>query len=168
MAGPRTPPWPSLYNPTPELQHRHDSDPTPPGAHYLYNANDIFRFTLYWTLIFTLPPFIICGVWASITTMSAPPTRQLSVGTMRQSRDTSPSSRQKPQARLIMGIAVFLTFVISSLGVGVVSSVVVGYGLAGFYSAGSLNMSTWVPFAWGLIQSLVGLIGLWPAVTNLI
>ncbi len=45
-----------------------------------------------------------------------------------------------------------------ALAYGVLSSLVVGYGLALFYKIGGLNLSTWVPFCWGLIQGVVSIL----------
>jgi len=68
------PPWPSLYNPGLEILHIAHRPPTQPGGSYLHNAYDIFRFTLYWTLIFYTPFFLVCGLYA-FWNYAFPPTR---------------------------------------------------------------------------------------------
>ncbi len=79
------PSWPSLYNPGSEILHIAHRPPIQSGGSYLYNAYgetplkyrtyltdqefcksrvDIFRFTLYWALIFYTPFFFVCGLYA--------------------------------------------------------------------------------------------------------
>lgn len=59
-----TPTWPSLYNPSIELIDIEHNAPVQPGGAYLSNSIDVFRFTLYWTLIFYCPIFLLCGLFA--------------------------------------------------------------------------------------------------------
>lgn len=49
-----TPSWPSLYNPSSE-------------GIYLYLPSTIWKFTLYWTLLFEGIVFMGCGLFASFT-----------------------------------------------------------------------------------------------------
>jgi hypothetical protein len=44
------------------------------------------------------------------------------------------------------------------MSLAVLSSLVVGYGLALVYFVAEIRMSTWVPFLWGLIQGVVGIL----------
>lgn len=69
-----TPPWPSLYNPGLEITHIEHHSPTQQGGAYLYSANDIFRFTFYWTLAFYTPIFFLCGLYAFFN-YAVPPQR---------------------------------------------------------------------------------------------
>ncbi|OBZ73990.1 hypothetical protein A0H81_05984 [Grifola frondosa] len=69
-----TPSWPSLYPLNIELFPIEDRDPVQPRGAYLHNPHDIFRFTLYWTLVFYTPAFLICGVYAFLN-LTFPPTR---------------------------------------------------------------------------------------------
>ncbi|KIR36587.1 hypothetical protein I352_01545 [Cryptococcus deuterogattii MMRL2647] len=55
-----TPPWPSLYLPT------LDSTVEQQGI-FLYEAEAIWRFTLYWTLLLICSLFLICALMASFT-----------------------------------------------------------------------------------------------------
>ena len=50
----RSPPFPSLYWPI---------NPLPSQTHFLYYPSDIWRFTLFWTLISYVVCFGIVGVW---------------------------------------------------------------------------------------------------------
>lgn len=76
----RTPPFPSLYNP------RRDFSNKTPVQYLFYSSGlshwitvfsnaihlprtksaDVFRFTLYWTLIFYAATYGVCGIWASL------------------------------------------------------------------------------------------------------
>ncbi|KAJ3777257.1 hypothetical protein FB446DRAFT_634361 [Lentinula raphanica] len=58
------PSWPSLYNPRSELFDIEHHDPIQPGGFYLLNPQDVFRFTLYWTLVFYIPVFVVFGSYA--------------------------------------------------------------------------------------------------------
>ncbi|KAG9318965.1 hypothetical protein JVU11DRAFT_1080 [Chiua virens] len=54
--------WPSLYSPATEVGFLGPA--IRPGGYYLTNSTDVFRFTLYWTLIFHLPFNFIAGLYA--------------------------------------------------------------------------------------------------------
>ncbi|TFK90840.1 hypothetical protein K466DRAFT_583378 [Polyporus arcularius HHB13444] len=69
-----TPSWPSLYNPGIELFPIEHKDPVQPRGRYLHNSHDIFRFTLYWTLVLYTPAFIACGTYAFLN-LTFPPRR---------------------------------------------------------------------------------------------
>lgn len=68
------PEWPSLYNPVIEVYNLEHHGPVQSNGRYLYNANDIFRFTFYWALIFHAPLFLFCGFYAFIN-IAFPPRR---------------------------------------------------------------------------------------------
>ncbi|KAF5331316.1 hypothetical protein D9758_015795 [Tetrapyrgos nigripes] len=73
------PSWPSLYNPHSELSHIQHQDPIQPGATYLTDAEDVFRFTLYWTLVLYLPLFALLGLYAAFN-LAFPPSRKRARG----------------------------------------------------------------------------------------
>ncbi|CCM03465.1 uncharacterized protein FIBRA_05598 [Fibroporia radiculosa] len=66
--------WPSLYNWVIELFPIGGKAPVQPGGYYLYDRNEIFRFTLYWTLVFYGPAYIICATYAFFN-VTFPPSR---------------------------------------------------------------------------------------------
>lgn len=66
------PSWPSLYNPRTELFFIQHHNPIQPGGFYLVHSQDVFRFTLYWTLVFYMPIFFVFGLYAFFN-LSLPP-----------------------------------------------------------------------------------------------
>ncbi|KAF8836659.1 hypothetical protein BDN67DRAFT_957726 [Paxillus ammoniavirescens] len=171
--------WPSLYNPVIEVDRDGFGLATQPGGSYLQQPNDIFLFTLYWSLIFHIPFNFIAGTYAFFNFLF-PPTRPtndfplLSPSLTRVSSSASPQEWSKPprvnarRSRLTFALLVLLTFLSLSLVSAVVGAAVVGFVLAGVYKAGGFYMSTWIPFIWAVIQSLVGLLGIWPSVIDII
>ncbi|KAI0675997.1 hypothetical protein C8Q78DRAFT_362351 [Trametes maxima] len=193
------PSWPSLYNPLIELfplQHR---DPIEPSGRYLHDPHDVFRFTLYWTLILYTPAYALCGTYAflnlafpplriALTTRaprpdSGPSHRSVggeSIPLRRYSRQPGPGGRAQGQgartpakqnerrSRLTFALLVLFVFAVFAVAGAVVGSAVVGYVLAGLFKSAKYNMSTWVPFIGGLLQTLVGFLGLWPTVIDFI
>ncbi|EGN95069.1 hypothetical protein SERLA73DRAFT_61215 [Serpula lacrymans var. lacrymans S7.3] len=160
--------WPALYNPAIELGRVASSGPVQPGGSYLTNANDIFHFTLYWTLVFHIPSYLVCGVYAFLnfafpptplehhsfplvkqpSNVSQPADHFSSHKHLPQSAATYPYSRIKPsrmntrRSRLTFAILVLLTFFFVSLLGTILSSAIVGYILAAVYRSGKFSMST--------------------------
>ncbi|KAI0358262.1 hypothetical protein OH77DRAFT_1518953 [Trametes cingulata] len=198
------PSWPSLYNPLIELfplQHR---NPVQPSGRYLHDPHDVFRFTLYWTLIFYTPSYILCGTYAFLNLAFPPPRalrkaqktralrsdsgpsyrsvsdgdniplrpypRQLSADLQGQLRapSRSPAKQNERRSRLTFALLVLFVFAVFALAGAVVGSAIIGYVLAGLFKAARYNMSTWIPFIGGLLQTLVGFLGLWPTVVDII
>ncbi|KAI0924953.1 hypothetical protein AcW2_005679 [Taiwanofungus camphoratus] len=198
-----TPRWPSLYNLNIELFPVGHRAPVQPGGSYLYDSNEIFRFTLYWTLVFYGPAYILCATYAFLN-LTFPPARSNhqrethkrpsfslrlpssyftgpTVEIQLQSYSTrfpdrNPSTNDTPKdnlarlyrtrskpnekrSRLTFALIVFLAFAVFSVAGAVVGSAVIGYVLAGLFKAGHYNMSTWIPFLGGLLQTLVGFMG---------
>ncbi|KAJ3740367.1 hypothetical protein DFH05DRAFT_1405629 [Lentinula detonsa] len=188
------PSWPSLYNPRSELFDIEHHDPIQPGGFYLVNSQDVFRFTLYWTLVFYIPVFFIFGSYAFLNLTFPPKIDQersskvfqefheeeqemgLEIGNEEEEGDaeeTYPMKKNKPpknaaRSRITFALLVFFGFLLLSLIGAVVSSAIVGYILTGLYKAGKFYMSTWVPFLWAAISVMVGMLNVWPSVINLI
>jgi len=129
------PKFPSLYNPTLELAAARSTDGTVPETAYLYYSIDIYRFTLYWTLILYASTFALCGTWALVVRMM--------------------SKRRAPR----LFIFVVVAFMLIGTFFAVLGSAIIGYVLAAVYSVGFFSMSTWVPFLWAVIQTLVAVMG---------
>ncbi|KAF7309394.1 hypothetical protein MIND_00310200 [Mycena indigotica] len=223
------PQWPSLYNPGIELLNIPHHDPVQPLGKYLTRPGDIFRFTLYWTLIFYIPTFLLCALYAFVN-LTFPPTHRkhgrkealdgthlgpttypLSPISPRPPYFSSPRASAMPNAHILpatptspmtnrkhpsnsssvhtpllrpnptlparpnrvrsrttFALLVLLAFLTLSLTGAVLSSAIVGFGVAGVYRASGFVVSTWVPFVWALISALVGFLSIWPSVIDII
>ncbi|KAJ6465168.1 hypothetical protein C8R47DRAFT_1224448 [Mycena vitilis] len=187
LSGP-VPSWPSLYKPGIELLGIPHRDPVQVGGHYLTHPSDIFRFTLYWTLIFYTPVFLCCGLYAFLN-LTFPPTQRPVIPRREPSDDSSypltllPYSPRDPDAPLLrpprpkpnqgrsrttFAMLVFLGFMTLSVAGAVASSAIIGFVLAGLYKLAKFNMSTWIPFLWSVISVLLGLLSVWPTVIDII
>ena len=113
-----TPAFPSLYWPFPIDGGQ---------SKYLYNASDIWKFTLFWTLI----PYAAMHLAAS------------GYAVIIQLRNWK-----------VIWITPFVFAVVGGTEAFIAGSCVGGL-LAAVYNAGHFRMSTWVPFVWGLINSLI-------------
>lgn len=92
-------------------------------AQYLYYTTDIWRFTVYWTLIIFAGFYLVSGVVAAIF-----------------------------QRRLVPGLMIVATYFIWGEIQAIVSGSIVGLLLATTYRTGSITMNTWIPFVWALAQ----------------
>jgi len=206
MSNHGTPPsWPSLYNIGIELlpiQHR---AAVQPGGAYLYEPSDVFRFTLYWTLVFYTPAFLLGGLYAFVN-LTFPPSRpnrqkhrtRRTLSVLSASPYVSESGpggialrayaqtdlhsddvklplryrartrQNERRSRLTFALLVFFAFAVVAVCGAVVGSAIIGYVLAGLFKAAKYNMSTWIPFLGGLMQTVVGFLGLWPTVIDII
>ncbi|KAJ6621472.1 hypothetical protein B0H10DRAFT_988026 [Mycena sp. CBHHK59/15] len=172
------PSWPSLYNPGIELLRIPHNEPVQPGGAYLTHPIDVFRFTLYWTLIFYTPIFLFCGLYAFLN-LTFPPSRRTKLARRDGSDETSyplnllsysPRDAAAPllrppkpkpnegRSRITFALLVFLTFMTLSIAGAFLGSAILGFILAGLYKLGKFNMSTWIPFLWSVISVLVGLL----------
>ncbi|KAJ7760184.1 hypothetical protein B0H14DRAFT_3116937 [Mycena olivaceomarginata] len=173
--------WPSLYNPGIELLHIVHHDPVQPGGAYLSHPFDIFRFTLYWTLIFYTPIFLCCGLYAFINLTPPKPTthhpthsRPCCYAPTPRADTAAPLLRPpKPKpnegrSRTTFALLVLLAFLLLSVAGALLSSAIIGFILAGVYKLAKFNLSTWIPFLWALISVLVGILSVWPSVIDII
>ncbi|KAM6496725.1 hypothetical protein JOM56_007198 [Amanita muscaria] len=193
-----TPTWPSLYNPSIELIDIEHNAPVQPGGAYLSNSIDVFRFTLYWTLIFYCPIFLLCGLFAFWNLNFPPALRPLNrtdasnpthhpressrrAASHRQHKRSgidnprfSPSTRKykikerKRSSRLTFAFLVLLTFLAAGLAGAVLTAAILGFIVAAFFRSVDYHMSTWIPFLLAFISSFVGFISLWPSVIDII
>ncbi|KAF1917298.1 hypothetical protein BDU57DRAFT_586059 [Ampelomyces quisqualis] len=106
--------------------------PLPVGAsqsHYLYNPSDIVRFTVYWTLLLVGGIHLIVALWACLI----------------QWRNWK-----------LLWIAPTIFVVIGGIEALISGAIVGGLQvLGGVYQAGYFEMSTWIPFVWAVINTLV-------------
>ncbi|KAJ5591636.1 uncharacterized protein N7459_002005 [Penicillium hispanicum] len=114
----QTPEFPSLYDPLPS-HHKE--------AHYLYYTKDIWRFTLYWTLIFYAATHLTVAGCAVLT----------------HSRNWG-----------VIWLVPLLYSVIAGLE-GLLAGSIVGLVLGAVYEAGNFRMSTWLPMIWSGVNVMV-------------
>ncbi|ESK86471.1 integral membrane protein [Moniliophthora roreri MCA 2997] len=89
--------WPSLYNPRSELFNLVHQDPVQPNGKYLTDPGDVFRFTLYWTLIFYLPAFVVCGLFAFLN-LTFPPAKKRATSRRIRTWAAQPTPRHSTSA----------------------------------------------------------------------
>lgn len=70
-----------------------------------------------------------------------------------------PRFRKPPKANLILVLLIPLVFVLIGALIGVLGSLVLGYLLAALRSSTHVQISTWLPLGWAVIQALVILNG---------
>ncbi|KAL4764951.1 uncharacterized protein BDW70DRAFT_95175 [Aspergillus foveolatus] len=120
-----TPPFPSLYDPFPGRDN---------VAFYLYHTKDIWRFTLYWTLIF----YIACHLAVAACSL------------VMQGRNW----------KICLGIPIIYA-VIGGIE-AVVAGSIVGGMLGSVYEAGNFRMSTWIPIVWAGVNIMVVILSSFP------
>ncbi|WRT69821.1 uncharacterized protein IL334_006812 [Kwoniella shivajii] len=185
--GYKTPSFPSLYIPTIH------STISQRGV-FLYEAEAIWHFTLYWTLILIGSLFLICSILASTTILlnitkyrdkPPDPPNKLSNGNQTGNGNTNiqihssnksnnileqikkrKRKSKKPPLWPIFILPMIVCLLASTISL--ISGTVVGFALAAIYSAGGFSMSTWVPFLWALIQALVLVISSYSTLTSIL
>ncbi|PGH36158.1 hypothetical protein GX50_01013 [[Emmonsia] crescens] len=113
-----TPPFPSLYV---SLGFYQD------GAQYLYYTSDIWRFTLFWTLLFYIGAHLSAALWAVVM--------------------------QWRCWKVVWAVPLVYTLVAGLEGL--LAGSVTGLILGAVYEAGNYKMTTWIPFSWAAINTLV-------------
>ncbi|GCE97755.1 hypothetical protein ZYGM_004850 [Zygosaccharomyces mellis] len=113
--GYETPSFPSLYWP---VGHK-------TSLHVIYDIGDIWKFTLYWSLIFNFGLYAIAGFWASLS--------------------------HRKQAGGLWIMALYCAYG----GVqGIAGGTISGFLIGNIYSSGLFSMSTWIPFCCAVVQIL--------------
>ncbi|KAI8370420.1 uncharacterized protein BYT42DRAFT_582332 [Radiomyces spectabilis] len=136
------PHWPALYWP-----FGPDFDPLNLIAdipHSLYYISDIWRFTMIWSVIFSLVVYLPAGIWAFITL-----------------------AKSRTLQWYILMLVPFIFVFAGSLASFVIGSIM-GVALALVYNAGFFVMSTWIPFLWALIHILVVMVGSYSTITTVL
>lgn len=129
-----TPVFPSLFWPLGPLRHRFNQL-------YLYYSFDIWKFTVYWAMIFFASSYLVAGLTACAN-MNLKRRREFAV---------IPQMNRAISARLIFIVVAYLAVGTTR---GFLSGAIVGLLLQAIYRAGALSMSTWIPFCWGCAQIL--------------
>ncbi|ORX88175.1 hypothetical protein K493DRAFT_236946 [Basidiobolus meristosporus CBS 931.73] len=109
------------------------------GSEHLLYLNDIWRFTTLWSLIFALLVYAILGAWAVLV------------------------FRRSNWSLSILPLFVFLGL-ISAFFTGSLTGCILGV----VYKAGSFRMSTWIPFLWSLILTLIGILNSYSTLTSIL
>lgn len=91
----------------------------------LYDVYVIWKFTLYWSLIFNVAFYGVAGLWASF------------------------SHRKKVGALWII-----VVYVLYGGVQGVAAGTITGFLIGSIYSAGLFSMSTWIPLCCVIVQIL--------------
>ncbi|OQE20602.1 hypothetical protein PENSTE_c013G09393 [Penicillium steckii] len=112
------PSFPSLYDPLPS----HGKE-----AYYLYYTTDIWRFTLYWTLVFYCASHLTVAGCTVLT----------------HARNWS-----------VIWLVPLFYIVVAGLE-GLLAGSIVGLVLGAVYQAGNFRMSTWLPMVWGGVNVMV-------------
>lgn len=130
------PSFPSLYWPF---------SPLPDAPQYLYYQSDIWRFTLYWTLITYAGVHLSASLWAVLMQLrSVLATKTKPLGEPNKIRQT------------LVWVWIIPVVYLFVAGVeAVFAGSVVGLILGAVYNAGYFRMSTWMPLLWGLLNVLV-------------
>lgn len=145
-----TPDFPSLYWPI---------RASPGEPKYLYYAGDMWRYTLYWTLITVGLAHLAVAFWAVLMQYS-------SAWQKRRFLRSPVAARLTPKNRKLLGgnpIAetsrwvwlVPVVYIVLGGLEAVVAGSLVGLVVGAVYNAGYFKMSTWTPLFWGLINLLV-------------
>ncbi|KAI0064037.1 hypothetical protein BV25DRAFT_1823539 [Artomyces pyxidatus] len=187
-----TPEWPSLYDPLIEFHNFEHHGPIQANGRYIYAANDVFRFTFYWAVIFHAPFFIAAGALAFVNIVypahrdvhaapvKAPLSPLIPLTPLLSARSPDPllSAPRAPRApreerprnvhrsRLTFALLTLLVFVCACVGTALVESAVVGYLLVALCRAARFNISTWVPAIWALIITSSSMLGAFPLVID--
>ncbi|KAF1802649.1 hypothetical protein FB192DRAFT_1379136 [Mucor lusitanicus] len=136
------PAWPSLYWP-----FGPDFDPLNLVAdipHSLYYLQDIWRFTMIWSLLFSLAIYLPAGIWAFIML-----------------------AKSRTLKWYVLVMIPFIFVLGGSIASFVIGSIM-GVALAFVYNSGFFVMSTWIPFLWALIHILVVLVGSYSTITAIL
>ncbi|KAK4945768.1 hypothetical protein LTR10_015116 [Elasticomyces elasticus] len=146
----KTPKFPALYWPV---------RAQPGEAQYLYYLSDIYRYTVYWTLITIGSAHICVASWAVLM--------QFTSAVQRRKYLASPAGRKLgAKNRKLLGEnpvgetlgwvwVVPLVYIISGGLEALLAGTMVGLVLGAVYNAGYFAMSTWTPLFWGVINMLV-------------
>lgn len=125
-----TPQFPSLFWPL--------------GAHLsdfsvlmLYYSRDIWKFHVVWFLIMFVGFYTVAGGTAFIT---------YCIGGHRQ--------KVPPSSYLFKGIWIFCGYILLACLIAFIGGSVVGLLTSAIYKAGSMTMTTWIPFTWALVGIL--------------
>ncbi|EGW31651.1 uncharacterized protein SPAPADRAFT_141055 [Spathaspora passalidarum NRRL Y-27907] len=126
-----TPSFPSLFWPLGPTRSAYQ-------VALLYYTIDIWKFTVWWTLILFGGLYTIVGIIAAASSLLNKSRHNLNIGGV----------------EIMMSFSIVFFYLIIGLTRGFCSGAVVGIVVAAIYNAGSLTMSTWIPMTWAIAQVL--------------
>lgn len=125
-----TPSFPSLYWPLGNTSSKFSSS-------LLYYSSDVWRFTVLWFLIVFTGVYVVAALIASTNYL---------IYSQRNNYDG--------KSCLVAIVMIWCTYITSGLFIAFVGGSVVGLITLAIYKAGSMTMSTWIPFVWALVGVL--------------
>lgn len=114
---------------------------------FLCILQDVYLFTLYWTFILYAPLFLFTGICAALVLVFEPVRRSQRSWSLRRSVVVPFKSEHADRLHrryFIYAMLVFFLYGIFGLFLSVLASTIVGFLIAGVYTAGRLRVSTWV------------------------
>ena len=129
--GYRTPEFPSLFWPIGPTRGSYLNS-------FLYYSWDVWRFTVYWSLILMGGLYFCVGLVAITSSV---------INNVRHKLPVGPS-------KIATSFLVLTFYVITGLIKGFIGGAIIGIILAAIYQAGSLAMSCWIPLTWSIAQIL--------------
>jgi hypothetical protein len=106
----------------------------------------------YWSLIFYVPVFILCGTHACLNLLIPPSNRSsassksryhpLATSDSDRATATLPRKVNEKRSRLTFSLLVLFAFIVFGFAGAVLSSAIMAYVLFGIFSAGKLHIST--------------------------
>lgn len=145
-----TPAFPALYWPV---------RASPGEAKYLYFLSDIYRFTLYWTLITIVAAHTCVAVWAALMQFISASHRRKYLSTPAGKRLSAKNRKllgEYPTGETLSWVWLLpVGYILIGASEAVLGGSLVGLVLGAVYNAGYFRMSTWTPLLWGIINMLV-------------
>jgi len=146
----QTPEFPALYWPV---------RASPGEAQYLYFLSDIYRFTLYWTLITIVAAHLFVATWAVLMQVSSASHRRRYLATPAGRRLSAKNKRllgEYPIGETLTWVwLVPVVYIVIGGLEALLAGSLLGLVLGAVYNAGYFRMSTWTPLFWGVINMLV-------------
>jgi len=145
-----TPSFPALYWPV----HANPGDPR-----YLYFLSDIYRYTLYWTLITIVAAHSCVATWAVLMQFASATQRRKYLNSP-QGKALSVKNRnligENPIGETMSWVWIVpVVYIVIGASEALLAGSLVGLVLGAIYNAGYFRMSTWTPLLWGVINMLV-------------
>lgn len=129
-----TPHFPSLFWPLGSTLPRYNEL-------FLYYSIDIWKFTVFWVIIFFSGAYLLVGVAAALSM------------NLRAYRERKIVQSNKKAVVLPLVLCAIL-YLVAGVAQGFMLGAIIGLLLAAIYRAGALAMSTWIPFSWGMASIL--------------